>query len=76
MSWQQLELFDTAAGNKISAAAGYLSVEAEGKTYKLSDNDIDHLERTLGPCENDDGVSLWWLLRQLKRDGAKQVKLI
>lgn len=53
-----------------------LLVYMEGGVSSLLDRDIDALERQLGPCENDHGVSLWRLLREAKKNGARSVSLI
>ncbi|MBR1587607.1 MAG: hypothetical protein IJ658_04695 [Kiritimatiellae bacterium] len=77
MSQTQLELFEEYAKEqpKQDATTTFI-IEIEGKCFTCSDQDIDRMEQKFGPHENDDGVSLWWLLRRLKQDGVKRVKLI
>lgn len=77
MSQTQLELFEEYAKEQPSqATVSQFIVEIEDKSFICSDQDIDNMERKFGAFENEDGVSLWWLLRRLKQDGVKRVKLI
>ena len=76
MKAEQLELFASYEEAKQPTSESTIKIEIDGITKTLTDKDIDNLERICGRCENDDGVGLFELLRWLKRDGAKCVKLI
>ena len=53
-----------------------MRVSWDGETYALDRNAIDALERECGPCENEDGVSLWHILRSIHANGARRVQFI
>ena len=77
MEMKQLELFKTEAGGEASSHQPFTIILVQGgKERTVSDKDIDFLEKQLGPCENDDGVSLWWLIRRLAQDGVKKLNLM
>lgn len=76
MSETQLELFAEYQPAKQTDKSSTIIVEIEGESKALTDQDIDNLEKLCGRCPNDDDVGLFELIRMLKRDGAKRVKLI
>ena len=76
MSETQLELFAEYQSAKQTDKSSTIIVEIEGESKALTDQDIDNLEKLCGRCPNDDDVGLFELIRMLKRDGAKRVKLI
>lgn len=78
MKAKQLELFkefvrDTKAVPNNSTE---IIIEIDGQNYQCSDLDISRMEEKFGVWENEDGVNFWWLLKQLKKDGVKHIKLI
>lgn len=78
MTSKQLELFKEFAESKpiASSSSSEIIIEIEGRSYHCSDLDISKMEQKLGPFEDENGVNFWWLLRQLKSDGVKLIKLI
>lgn len=51
-------------------------VSEDGAERTLTDAEIDAAERVFGPCEDDNGVSLWRVLRDIKANGASRVQFI
>lgn len=76
MGETQLELFAQYEPNKPTDSSGTIIVEMGNASKALTDQDIDNLEKICGRCPNDDDVGLFELIRMLKRDGAKRVKLV
>ena len=76
MSETQLELFAQYEPSKPTDSSSTITIEVDGASKALTDQDIDNLEKICGRCPNDDDVGLFELIRMLKRDGAKHVKLI
>lgn len=78
MTTQQLELFKEFAESKpiAKSSTSEIIIEVEGRSYHCSDLDISKMEQKFGPFEDENGVNFWWLLRQLKSDGVKRIKLI
>lgn len=77
MKATQLELFKPETESEATCSQSFtITLIQDGIERVVSDKDIDLLEKQLGPCENDDGVSLWWLIRRLAQDGVKKVKLV
>ena len=76
MSERQLELFADYKPAQQTEPTSTITVEIDGVTKQLTDQDIDNLEKICGRCEDDDGLGLFELIRMLKRDGARCVKLI
>ena len=77
MTSKQLELFEEfAESNPSLSSSSEIIIEIEGRSYHCSDLDISKMEQKFGVWENEDGISFWWLLRQLKNDGVKHIKLI
>lgn len=76
MSETQLELFADYEPAKQTSTSTTIIVEIDGSCKTLTDQDIDNLEKICGRCPNDDDVGLFELIRMLKRDGAKCIKLI
>ena len=76
MSEEQLELFTYNEPSKPTNSSSTITIEIDGASKALTDKDIDNLEKICGRCPNDDDVGLFELIRMLKRDGAKHVKLI
>lgn len=75
MEAEQLELFAGYESAKQTNTSTII-IEIDGATKVLADQDIDNLEKICGRCPNDDDVGLFELIRMLKRDGVKCVKLI
>ena len=76
MEQTQLELFANYETPKQPEPTSTITVEIDGVQKQLTDQDIDNLEKICGRCENEDGVGLFELIRWLKRDGARCVKLM
>ena len=76
MGETQLELFAQYEPNKPTDSSSTIIVEMGNASKALTDQDIDNLEKICGRCPNDDDVGLFELIRMLKRDGAKRVKLV
>ena len=76
MSETQLELFAQYEPSKPSDSSSTIIIEIDSASKALTDQDIDNLEKIYGRCPNDDDVGLFELIRMLKREGAKRVKLI
>lgn len=79
MTAHQLELFKEFAESNPpthQSSTSEIIIEVEGRSYHCSDLDISKMEQKLGPFEDENGVNFWWLLRQLKSDGAKRIQLI
>ena len=76
MSETQLELFAQYEPSRPADSSSTIIIEIDGASKALTDQDIDNLEKICGRCENDDGLGLFELIRMLKRDGARCVKLI
>ena len=77
MTSKQLELFEEfAESNPSLSSSSEIIIEIEGRSYHCSDLDISKMEQKFGVWENEDGISFWWLLKQLKNDGVKHIKLI
>ena len=77
MTSKQLELFkEFAESNPSLSSSSEIIIEIEGRSYHCSDLDISKMEQKFGVWENEDGINFWWLLRQLKNDGVKHIKLI
>lgn len=78
MKAEQLELFKEFVRDTkdVPNNSQQITIEIEGQRYQCSDFDISRMEEKLGEWKNEDGVSFWWLLRQLKNDGVKHIKLV
>ena len=62
--------------NAPRSAPDALRVNWCGEVYALDSRAIDALERDCGPCEDENGVSLWRVLRDIHAHGARNVKFI
>lgn len=59
-----------------TSAPDALNVSWHGQSYALDNAALDALERDCGPCEDENGVSLWRILRDVKASGARRVQFI
>lgn len=49
---------------------------ANASTVELSDKFLDYMGRECADCIDENGVSLPWLLRQIRQSGASRVTFI
>lgn len=59
-----------------TSAPDALNVSWHSQSYALDNAALDALERDCGPCEDENGVSLWRILRDIKANGARRVQFI
>ncbi len=53
-----------------------IPVEIGGEVRIMTPDALDRAERELGPCENEDGTSLFYVLRDIARHNPKRIILI
>ena len=58
------------------SAPDKMTVKWGGETYALDPGAIDALEKECGPCEDENGVSLWRVLRDIHASGARRIQFI